>query len=95
MVARQKLSEAEVLTKMNELDGWTLADGKLHKTFKFPSFVAAFGFMTRVALLAEKLDHHPEWSNTYNTVVIDLWTHDLNGVSTFDFELASRIDSLD
>ncbi len=88
MIERRKLSDAEVQTKVKEVDGWSLVDGKLHKTFQFPSFVAAFGFMTRVAILAEKLDHHPEWCNTYNKVVIDLMTHDLHGVSTFDFELA-------
>lgn len=70
---------------------WCLQNGKLHREFKFPDFVSAFAFMTRVALLAERANHHPEWSNVYNTVVIDLTTHDAGGISPKDFDLAREI----
>ncbi len=94
MSDRRKLTEAEIQTRLNELVGWSLVNGKLHKTFQFASFVEAFGFMARAALLAEKMDHHPEWLNVYNRVTVDLTTHDLGGVSTWDFELAHKMDEL-
>ena len=71
---------------------WSLVDGKLHRELRFADFVAAFGFMTRVAILAEKLDHHPEWSNVYGRVVVDLVTHDAGGITERDFALAAHID---
>jgi 4a-hydroxytetrahydrobiopterin dehydratase len=73
---------------------WQLVDQKLEKEFKFPNFVAAFAFMTRVALLAEKLDHHPEWFNVYGKVRIQLSTHGVGGISDLDFSLARSIESL-
>jgi 4a-hydroxytetrahydrobiopterin dehydratase len=73
---------------------WALADDKLHREFAFDDFVAAFGFMTRVALLAERMDHHPDWSNVYNRVTIALNTHDVSGLSERDFKLAQAIDKL-
>ena len=73
---------------------WALQDGKLHKDFKFKDFATAFGFMASVALLAEKLNHHPEWSNVYNRVTIDLTTHEAGGISALDFDLATRIEQL-
>lgn len=76
------------------LSGWSLSDGKLHRDFVFPTFVEAFGFMSSVALIAESMNHHPDWSNTYNRVSIDLITHDLGGVSTFDVEFAARVNKL-
>jgi 4a-hydroxytetrahydrobiopterin dehydratase len=91
---RRKLTPQEVESGLTQLSGWTLANGKLHKEFAFADFVHAFGFMTSVALHAEAMNHHPDWSNVYNRVSIDLWTHDLGGVSTFDLELAARIDKL-
>ncbi len=94
MTPRKKLSETEIKEKLSALPGWSIVNGKLHKTFQFPSFIAAFGFMTEVALAAEALNHHPEWFNVYNKVTIDLSTHDLGGISTFDFELAQKIESL-
>ena len=94
MTQRKKLSADEIQEQLSELSGWTLEGGKLHKTYRFPSFVEAFGFMTRVALVAEKMDHHPEWFNVYNKVEVHLSTHDLGGVSTWDFELARRMDEL-
>ncbi|MFQ5752494.1 MAG: 4a-hydroxytetrahydrobiopterin dehydratase [bacterium] len=68
--------------------------GKLHKTFEFKSFIEAFGFMTKVAIVAETMNHHPEWFNVYNRVTVDLTTHDLGGIRTSDFELARKIQDL-
>ncbi len=75
------LSEQDVTRRLSDLEGWALADGKLYRAFRFGSFVEAFGFMSRVALVAEKMDHHPEWHNVYDKVVVDLSTHDVGGVS--------------
>ncbi len=72
---------------------WSVVDGKLHRELQFADFVAAFSFMTRVAILAEKRDHHPEWRNVYNRVVIDLVTHDAeNTITQADVELAQAIE---
>jgi 4a-hydroxytetrahydrobiopterin dehydratase len=73
---------------------WSVKEDKLNREFKFPNFILAFGFMTKVAILAEKADHHPEWSNVYNSVVINLTTHDAGGISKKDFELAQKISQL-
>ncbi len=73
---------------------WEIKDGKLYKEFKFKSFVSAFGFMTQVAILAERANHHPEWSNVYNKVQIYLTTHVVKGISKRDFELAQEIEKL-
>ena len=94
MAERNKLSETELATAVQSLRGWSVADGKLHKKFKFKDFVHAFGFMSEVALIAEKMNHHPDWSNVYNEVVIDLVTHDLNGISSSDVEFAIKVDAL-
>jgi len=77
-----------------ETTGWKIVDNRdaLAKTFQFKNFNEAFGFMTRVALLAEKLDHHPEWFNVYNKVQVTLSTHDLNGLSTYDAQMAQFMD---
>lgn len=74
--------------------GWELVDGKLHRVFRFDDFVAAFSFMSAVALVAERMDHHPEWSNVYNEVTIDLWSHDAGAVTDRDLRLAESIDEL-
>lgn len=87
------LEEAEIETKLANLEGWALVDGKLHRTFRFANFVEAFGFMASTALVAEKMDHHPEWSNVYATVVVDLTTHDAGGITTLDFELAEAMNA--
>ena len=85
--ARRGLSE--------ELPGWVPVEGRdaLKKTFKFKSFNEAWGFMSRVALAAEKLNHHPEWFNVYNRVEITLTTHDCDGLSDLDVKLAKRIET--
>ncbi len=75
--------------------GWVEENGALHREFRFADFSEAFGFMTRVALLADKADHHPNWSNVYNRVVIDLSTHDAGDVVTdLDIQLATKINGL-
>ena len=89
---RIKITEDRFDEELLNLKEWKIVDGKINRTFKFSNFVEAFSFMTKVALEAEKIDHHPEWSNTYNNVDIKLSTHDLKGISTFDFYLAKRID---
>ena len=73
---------------------WKEEDNQLTKTFVFKDFVEAFGFMTKVAMNAEKMNHHPEWFNVYNRVRIDLVTHDVNGISNYDIELARIIDTI-
>jgi 4a-hydroxytetrahydrobiopterin dehydratase len=88
MPERKKLSPAEIQSGLPKLAGWQLKDDKLHKTFQFDTFADAFAFMTKIALAAEKLDHHPDWCNVYNKVTVDLSTHDLGGISGYDFELA-------
>ncbi|MCY3887345.1 MAG: 4a-hydroxytetrahydrobiopterin dehydratase [Chloroflexi bacterium] len=94
MADRRKLTDAEIEQYLAQAPGWSVADGKLRRAFQFGSFVEAFGFMSSVALAAEKMDHHPEWFNVYNRVVIDLNTHDVGGISPLDFELAARINGL-
>jgi 4a-hydroxytetrahydrobiopterin dehydratase len=90
----RKLSEQEIQKEVGRLDGWKVVGGKVNKTFEFADFVQAFGFMTRVAMEAEKMNHHPEWFNVYNRVRIDLMTHDVNGISNYDIKLARTIDMI-
>jgi 4a-hydroxytetrahydrobiopterin dehydratase len=75
-------------------NGWQIIDGCLHREFEFADFVAAFGFMTQAALVAETMDHHPDWSNSWNKVVVDLTSHDVGGVTDRDVRLASRMNEL-
>ncbi len=89
-----KLSEDQIQSELGELGGWELKDGKLHRTFEFADFNAAWGFMSRVALIAESMQHHPEWFNVYNRVTVDLRTHDVDGISDSDFSLARRMNAL-
>ena len=94
MGERKRLTEQETASALKTLDGWSLVDGKLHKEFKLKNFVQAFGFMSSVALIAEGMNHHPEWFNVYNKVIIDLITHDLGGISSYDVEFAGKVDRL-
>jgi 4a-hydroxytetrahydrobiopterin dehydratase len=89
-----KLSDSDVAARLKDLPQWTLAGGKLHREYKFADFVAAFGFMASCALVAERMNHHPEWFNVYSKVVVDLATHDVGGISAKDFELAAAMDKL-
>ncbi len=91
-MAQARIGAAAALA---ELQGWRAAEGRdaLTKSFRFKDFDAAFGFMSRVALLAEALDHHPEWSNVYNKVEVVLTTHDADGVTGLDLEMARFMDA--
>lgn len=93
-MAREKLSEADIISRLPEVPGWEVIDGKLQRVFTFDDFVQAFGFMSSVALLAESMGHHPDWSNVYNSVTIGLNTHSANGISQLDFDLAKKINDL-
>ncbi|MEP0941248.1 MAG: 4a-hydroxytetrahydrobiopterin dehydratase [Rhizobiaceae bacterium] len=91
-----QLNVSEVDNALASLDGWNKADGRaaISKSFVFGNFVEAFGFMTRAALVAEKMDHHPEWSNVYKTVDVVLTTHSAGGVTELDIKLANEMDKL-
>jgi len=92
----EKLSGAARQAALGRLAGWREAEGRdaIAKTFTFKDFNAAFGFMTRAALIAEKLDHHPEWFNVYNKVEVTLATHDAGGLTERDIKLAEAMDKL-
>lgn len=96
MARPEKLDSDAVETGMSELDGWSMVEGReaIHKTFTFKNFVQAFGFMTQSAIIAEKIDHHPEWSNVYKTVDVTLATHDVDGLTELDFKLAKAMDKI-
>lgn len=95
---RRKLTEEEIAQKASELRSWKLISTSeksfLKAELKFKDFKEAFGFMTQAALVSEKLDHHPNWSNVYNTVIIELFTHDVKGLTELDFNWAKQIDKL-
>ena len=90
----QKMNFQEIEAELKNLDGWELKNEKLHRELKFKNFVQAWGFMTQAAILAEKLNHHPEWSNVYSRVTIDLTTHEAGGISQRDFDLAKKINEV-
>lgn len=96
MMTTEKTLAPDVLkATLAELPGWSIVDHKLHREFKFKDFIQAFGFMTQVALLAQAMAHHPNWSNAYNRVSIDLVTHDANNtVTELDIRLAKQINAL-
>ena len=93
---REKFTAEGLTEALKELPGWELVEGRdaIRREFRFKSFSQAFGFMTRCALKAEKMDHHPEWFNVYNRVEITLTTHDANGVTALDIELAKTMNKL-
>lgn len=93
-MAAKKLTDAQIQENLAQVDGWTIENGKLHKEFQFDNFITAFGFMTQLALVAESLNHHPEWFNVYNRVTIDLTTHDAGGISDLDFQWAKQADAI-
>lgn len=90
----QALDQHAIREELENLEGWELVDEKLHKKFTFDDFVSAFGFLAKVALHAERANHHPEITNVYNTVTIDLTTHDAGGISDRDVQMARTIDGL-
>jgi 4a-hydroxytetrahydrobiopterin dehydratase len=89
-----KLSPASVKTSLKKLAGWKLRKNKLHRDYQFKDFVQAFSFMTACALEAEKMNHHPEWSNVWASVTVDLQTHDAKGITDLDFTLAGKMEKL-
>ncbi len=90
----ERLAEKALQRELDSLPGWCLQDGKLHREFEFIDFNEAFGFMARAALVAESMDHHPEWFNVYRKVVVDLATHDAGGITELDVRLARRMSEL-
>lgn len=97
----QKYTQEQIDHALNELNAnldekqrWVIEEHKLVKTFKFKSFIRAFGWMTQSAIWAEKLNHHPEWFNVYNKVEVKLTTHDVDGISELDFKLAAKMEIL-
>ena len=89
-----KLSQEQIKNELKNMLGWTVVGGKLHKEFQFDDFNQAFGFMTRAAMHIEKINHHPEWFNVYNKLVVDLTTHDAGGITENDIKLAKTLNSL-
>ena len=90
----ERLNEEAIAAELVTLPGWTLQKGKLHREFKCRDFAQAFACMTKVAQAAEEMNHHPDWSNSWNRVSIDLVTHSAGGLTRLDFELARRIDGI-
>jgi len=90
-----KLSSESIDHELKNLKGWTVVNNKIHKEFEFDDFNQAFGFMTRAAMHIEKMNHHPEWFNVYNKIVIDLTTHDARGITQNDINLAKNLNSLE
>ncbi len=89
-----KLSEADLAAALTNLAGWKIEGGKLHREYAFADFVTAFGFMASAALVAQAMDHHPEWFNVWNKVRVDLTTHDAGGITDLDVKLAQAMEAL-
>jgi 4a-hydroxytetrahydrobiopterin dehydratase len=89
-----KMTATEITDEIAQLNEWKTVNDKLNRVFEFKDFVDAFAFITKVAIIAEKMDHHPELFNVYNRVVIDLATHDIGGIGVLDIELAKKIDAV-
>lgn len=91
----ERLDSSKLTQEVQSLDGWQLDDQKIsiHKNFKFKDFNQAWAFISRIALLAEKMDHHPEWHNVYNRVSIILTTHDAGGITELDIKMAKKIET--
>jgi len=94
MVLMSRLSASEIEAALTGLPGWSVASGKLHREYRFPDFVHAFGFMATAAIAIEKMNHHPEWFNVYNRVTVDLTTHDAGGITQKDVDLARLLDGI-
>lgn len=94
MPSRARLPENEVRSALEDLPGWSIANGKLHREYGFRDFTYAFGFMAAAATVIEKRNHHPEWSNVYGRVTVDLTTHDAGGITALDVELARALEEI-
>ena len=90
----EKLAEAQIAEHMKALPEWELGEDRIKRTFRFKDFVEAFGWMSSVALVAERMNHHPEWRNVWATVEVELSTHDAGGLTELDMKLASKMDEL-
>lgn len=90
----EKLTDAQIAEHMNALPNWELENDRIKRTFKFENFVEAFGWMSSVALVAERMNHHPEWRNVWATVEVELSTHDAGGLTELDMKLAAAMDAL-
>ena len=90
----ERATQTEIQETLIELGSWTLEEEKLHREYRFRDFVQAFGFMAQAALLAERAAHHPEWFNVYNRVVVDLTTHEVQGITQKDLDLAREMDQI-
>lgn len=93
-MAAERLTAEQIEAGLQELSGWELKNDKLHRELRFKNFVQAWGFMTQAAILAEQMNHHPEWFNVYSKVIIDLTTHEAGGISQLDFDLAKKMDNV-
>lgn len=91
---RKKLSDEIISKKIENLPEWSYVDNKLRVEYSFTNFIEAFSFMTQAALISEKLNHHPNWSNVFKTVAIDLFTHDAGGVTELDFAWAEKVSAI-
>ncbi|MEZ6196278.1 MAG: 4a-hydroxytetrahydrobiopterin dehydratase [Planctomycetota bacterium] len=94
MTAPRRLDESEIAAALAALPHWTRRGDHIERTFRFPDFTRAFGFMSSAALVAERLNHHPDWHNVYATVTVRLSTHDAGGLTPLDLSLASALDAL-
>lgn len=90
----KKLTEDEIKLNLSKIANWKIEGNKLHKLYKFKTFNQAFRFMTGVAMVCEKMNHHPEWSNVYGNVDVKLTTHRVAGLTELDFELAEKMDKI-
>lgn len=90
----QRLNPAEILGALESLPGWRFEEGQIHRLYLFPSFTHAMAFLAGAAIFAEKMNHHPEWTNVYNRVDVHLSTHDAGGVTQLDLDLAAQMESL-
>lgn len=88
------LTEAELASALSQLSGWSVVNGKLHRDYRFADFIHAFGFMATAAIAIEKMNHHPEWSNVWNRVSVDLTTHDSGGITSKDLDLALLLEGI-
>lgn len=88
------LTADQIQAALTALPGWTVLNGKLHREYRFPDFTHAFGFMATAATAIERLNHHPEWTNVYNRVTVELTTHDAGGITRSDIELATLLESI-
>ncbi len=93
-MSRDPVDAVALAAHLEAHPAWSVVDGKLHRELRFPDFIEAFGFMTRAAIVAQSMDHHPEWSNVYGTVVIDLVTHSAGGITEKDLDLSRALDAL-